>query len=242
MKTKQSVFALVAIAALAFASCGGNETSSSGVAKKSLFGDIPELYEEKAVDLLKEAASMQGKEASMGEALGLVAKMQVMYEEAGKEAQPLADKLVGEKVAYELSDSLSYQLVSDIEVKKVSLPEYALFGGGEQTTRLHVNFDIVMTQNSEEYIRLYYLIMDDDTPIGYGSCSGLGKHAVGDTIHVKDKITAPDVPAKYAKACNMLKFVTEYTYYSQRDALREQAKKWNEELEAKYGIKKEDDK
>ena len=84
--------------------------------------------------------------------------------------------------------------------------------------------------------------MDDDTPIGYGSCSGLGKHAVGDTVHVKDKIVAPDVPAKYAKACNMLKFVTEYTYYSQRDALRKQAKKWNEELEAKYGIKKEDDK
>lgn len=97
MKTKHSVFALVAIAALAFVSCGGNGTSSSGVAKKSLFGDIPELYENKAVDLLKEVASMQGKEASMSEALGFVAKMQAMYEEAGKEAQPLADKLVGEK-------------------------------------------------------------------------------------------------------------------------------------------------
>jgi DNA-binding CsgD family transcriptional regulator len=37
MKTKHSVFALVAIASLAFASCGGGGTSSSGVAKKSLF-------------------------------------------------------------------------------------------------------------------------------------------------------------------------------------------------------------
>lgn len=240
MKTKRFIIAFSAVAAWALVSCGGGGTTSSGVSKKSLFGDIPQLYEDKIADFVKEIPDPK-EDAGVSEAFEVLAKMQQALDEAAEEAKPLADKMVGEKLAYELSDSLPYQIVSDIEVKKVRLPGYEFFGGGGQPTRLDVEFDIVLTQPVDGSVGwLYYWIMDDDTPIGYGDATESGTHEAGDTVHISERIEAPDAPAKYVKGCNMLKFVTRYAYFSRRSALIEQAEKWNDELLKKLGLKKED--
>lgn len=95
MKTKHLIFAFVALTA--FASCGGG--SSTSVSKESLFGDIPEVYEKSQVEMaekLKELSKSGDKkdDASLEKAIGLLTEMQAAMEEAKKEAQPLADKMV----------------------------------------------------------------------------------------------------------------------------------------------------
>lgn len=234
MKAKQCMVALAAIAVGVLASCGGSGTTSSGISKKSLFGDIPELYEEKMLETVKGLVKAQESD-DMQEAVAALEKLGTVFDEIRAEAKPLIDKLVGQKVAYALSDSLPYQVVSDIEVKDVDLPELALMAGGEKPTRLDVAFDVVMTQDVPA-LRLLYFVMDDDTPIGYGCTSGLGKHVAGDTVHVSTTINAPDVPAQYVKGCNLVKFVTEQAYRAEQPGMDEQAKKWKKELNEKHGI------
>lgn len=239
MKTKHLIFAFVALTA--FASCGGG--SSTSVSKESLFGDIPEVYEKRQVEMaekLKELSKSGDKkdDASLEKAIGLLAEMQAAMEEVKKEAQPLADKMVGKTIAYTLSDSLPYQIVSDIKVEKVRLPELGVLNGGEKQTRLSVKFDAVVTGQTDGRLYLYYLLMDDDASLGYDRES-VGKCAQGDTIHAEITVEAPDVPAKYQMSCNMLKFVTQSVYDNESKAIKERQKQWNDEMKKKLGLEEE---
>ena len=115
-------------------------------------------------------------------------------QKAEKEAQPLADKMVGKSVAYVVGDSLPYQVVSDILVEKVYLPEVGLSLSGNKQTRLRVKFEVVVTGEVDRGLYLYYWLMDNDTPMDYGRTSA-GKCALGDTVRVDMVVSAPDVPA-----------------------------------------------
>lgn len=241
MKTIRLSFASALVVALALTSCGGGSSSSLG--KESLFGDIPEVYEKKQVELvgkLKELSENADKKGDAGleEAVGLLAEMQAAMEEAKKEAQPLTDKMVGKTVAYALSDSLPYQIVSDIKVEKVRLPEMGILNGGSKQTRLGVKFDAVVTGQTDGRLYLYYLLMGDEASLGYDS-EYVGKCALGDTVHVEMTVEAPDVPAKYQTSCNMLQFVTQSVYENERKAIKERQKQWNDEMKKKMGLEEE---
>ena len=234
MKLKQLILgsAAVVAGAWALASCGGGNAS-----KDSLFGEIPGAYEEKLVDLAKELSKLKEKgEGDLGTAMQGMASIVESFEKMEEEFQPMADKMVGRALPYTEADGLPYRIVSDIKVEKVRLPEYAFFGGGERPVRLDVTFDAVMTQASEEMVVLYYYLMDDDTPISADNTSGFSAPlAEGDTLHVKETIYAPEIPAKYINGCNSLKFVSEQTAEAEKDAIDEQEKQWEKEREEMLG-------
>ena len=229
MKLKQLILGSAAIVAgaWALASCGGSNAS-----KDSLFGEIPEAYEEKIVDLVQELSKLKKEgEGDLSTAMQALAGVMENFEKMKEEFQPMADKMVGRALPYTEADGLPYRIVSDIKVEKVRLPEFALFGGGERPVRLDVAFDAVMTQATDETIVLYYYLMDDDTPVCAESTSGFsGSHAEGDTLHVEETIYAPEIPAKYINRCNQLKFVSKQTYEAEKDAIDEQEKQWEQEL------------
>lgn len=229
MKTKHSVFALVAIASLAFASCGGSGTSSSGVAKKSLFGDIPAYYEEKSIGLTKLLDEVKDVKDE-GKLMSVLEKAGKTIEEMDSEMKAMGEKLVGNAVAYTMSDSLPYKFVSDIKVEEVRVPNYALIGRSDVATLLYVTFNIVLTEQVDHSERMLYFIMDDDTPIGYGMTKEMGYHEVGDTLHIREGIESPAIPAKYVKGCNALKFVTEAEYRAGRETMSGQHEAWNKEF------------
>lgn len=237
MKMKQSFFALTAVAALTLTvSCGGGGTSSaSGAGESCLFGEIPGIYEKRQVDFAQKMKQVK-EDKNMEEALKLLAGLKETLEEAGKEAQPLADKMVGTAVAYSQGDSLAYKVVSEITVEKVRLPELGIMNGGDKPVRLDVKFDAVVTQEVEAPLRMYYFITDGDVPVGYGRTSGLGRPAVGDTLHVEETVYAPDAPAEYQERCSALRFVTEGAYQAGRSDVDRQQKQWNDEMKEKLGI------
>ena len=159
-------------------------------------------------------------------------------QEAEKEAQPLADKMVGNSVAYVVGDSLPYQVVSDILVEKVYLPEVGLSLSGNKQTRLRVKFDVVVTGEVDRGLYLYYWLMDNDTPMDYGRTSA-GKCVLGDTVRVDMVISALDVPASYQEKCNALKFITKVAYGEAKKGIDERQKQWNEEMKKKLGLTEE---
>lgn len=241
MKTIHLILASATVMVMVFASCGGG--SSTSVSKESLFGDIPEVYEERQVKVaekLKDLSKGEDKNdaANLEKAIGLLAEMQAAMEEAKKEAQPLADKMVGKTVAYVLSDSLPYQIVSDIKVEKVRLPELGILNGGEKQTRLNVKFDAVVTGQTDGRLYLYYLLVGDDGSLGYDR-EYVGKCALGDTVHAEMTVEAPDVPAKYQMSCNMLKFVTQSVYDNESKVIKERQKQWDDEMKKKLGLEEE---
>ena len=231
MKLKQLILgsAVVLAGAWALASCGGGNAS-----KDSLFGEIPGAYEEKIVDLAQELYKIKEEgegEGDLSIAMQALGGIMENFEKMKEEFQPMADKMVGRNLPYTEADGLPYQIVSDIKVEKVRLPEFALFGGGERPLRLDVVFDAVMTQASDETLVQYYYLMDDDTPICAETTSGfLAPLAEGDTLHVEETIYAPEIPAKYINGCNSLKFVSKQTYDAEKDAIDEQEKQWEQEL------------
>lgn len=232
MKTKKIFFTCAAMLVLMWVtSCSGG----SGGSKGSMFGKIPSLYEERLVEFAKEVKNAQA-DNDMEKALTLLKELQEKMDEAAEKAQPLADQMVGNTISYALSDSLPYQVVSDIKVEKVRLPDLGIMKGGDKPVRLDVKFDVVITQEVERSFRVYYFIMDNDTPIGTGMTSGYGKKAVGDTLHIEETVVAPDAPAKYQEKCNSLKFVTENAYKNGRTAIDQQLKQWDEEMKKKLGL------
>ena len=234
MITKKLLGAAACFAAMILASCGDGTTSNGN--NDSLFGGIPSIYEKKQVEIIekmKNIAKGKEKEAS----LAIIAEMKDAFDKAGQEAQPLADKMLGQVLPYSQQDGLPYKIASDIQIEKVVLPELGLLSGGEKGTRLKVKFDAVITATVEKYFRLHYLIMSDDEAIGSGRTSGQNKLAVGDTLHVEETIYAPDVPAKYQESCNSLKFVCEESYISEQEIINERQKRWNDEMKDKFGIK-----
>lgn len=234
MKKQQLIFVLSILTVCALVSCGGGNGTSSGVSKRSLFGNIPGYFETEYIGMiteLNEAVKADGKE----EAEAALKKLEGFSDEVKKGMQPMADKIVGNKVAYSLSDSLPYQIVSDIEIEKVSLPAFALGVRNAISVKLSTSFDAVVSQPANN-LQLYYFIMDDDKPIYYGSTQSYNASAAGDTLHVKEIIISPDAPAKYIKGCNSLLFVTESRYEAEKKAMDEQLKVWSEERKKELGI------
>ena len=234
MKTRQMLECIALVSALVLSSCSGGGTMGS---KSALFGDIPGIYEEKQVEFAKQFMKIKDSK-DVEKFSALFKNYETSLQEAEKEAQPLADKMMGKTVAYTMSDSLPYQIVSDILVEKVYLPEVGLSLGGDKQIRLEVKFDAVVTDEVSRSLYLYYWVMDDDVPMDYSRTS-VGKCVLGDTVHVDMVVSAPDVPASYQEDCNSLKFVTEAAYDGAKKAIDERQKQWNEEMKKKLGLEEE---
>lgn len=230
MKTKQLCLAIAAVSALAWASCtGAGEEASSA---DNLFGGIPALYEKKMKALEKEIEAVK-KEKSPDAIIEMLAKVETAYEEVGKEAQPMADQLVGKTVPYSLAEELPYRIVSDIVVEGVILPKMDITG--EKPMKLRVAFDVVPLQKGASVA--YCLLTDDRTNIGEYSISiqkspsinELLEHksSIGDTLHFSTTLKAPDVPASQLKHARSLKFVTEEVFRTEREAVWKLQKELN---------------
>lgn len=234
METKRILGGVALVAALVLSSCGGGGSMGS---KSALFGDIPDIYEKRQTDFAEQFMKIKDSEDA-DKFAELFKNYEASLQEAEKEAQPLADKMVGKSVAYVVGDSLPYQVVSDILVEKVYLPEVGLSLSGNKQTRLRVKFDVVVTGEVDRGVYLYYWLMDNDTPMDYGRTSA-GKCALGDTVRVDMVVSAPDVPASYQEKCNALKFITKVAYDEAKKGIDERQKQWNEEMKKKLGVTEE---
>lgn len=233
MKVKSVLGIAVCLAAVMLTSCGYGAGSTAG--KNGLFGEIPGIYEKRQVEIakkMKTAAESKDKKAM----LAIVADMQAAFEEAKQEAQPLAEEMVGKTLPYAVQGELPYRIVSDIRVEKVWLPQMGLTSGSDRGMRLRVKFDAVVTGEVKSSFRLYYLMMSDEGILDAGCTSVLSNKAVGDTLHMKETVYAPEVPAKYLENGNLLKFIGEEMYSSEQKNIREMHKRWNDEMKAELGI------
>lgn len=229
MRNKTFLAALALIGLMA-ASCTGSSSS------ESMFGGIPEIYEEKLIDIVKELkkATDNNDQAEAMKKLGTIAEA---YDEATEEARPKAEAMKGKTIPYEVNDSVPYSIVSDITVDSVRLPEFKLLGKSKDT-RLDISFDITMKEDTKgPFTNLYYFITDGERAIGYGQRSIYSKKKKGETFTVNIIVEMPSVPAEIARSCSKLSFVTEGTYDLQRKAIKAQADKWNEEFTKKNGLK-----
>ena len=112
MKTRKMISAFVLLAALS--SCGGNSSDK-------MFGDIPGIYEEKMVKLVKNMQEVDAS-SSQSEALEMLADFAKEMEELEKEMAPLAEKMKGRTVDYTVEEGLPYLIVSDIQIEVMKLP------------------------------------------------------------------------------------------------------------------------
>lgn len=220
-----SAFALLAV----LSSCGGNSSDT-------MFGDVPGIYEEKMVKLVK---NMQQSDANsnQSEVLAILADFTKEMEELEKEMAPLAEKMKGCTVDYTMEEGLPYQIVSDIQVEEMKLPDVTVIGSRDSEIRLEVKFDAVVTGVDEgSCLNLYYLLAGDKGNVGYGMFSSSQKVAVGDTLHLEKTIYAPDVPAKYQESCRSLTFVSKQVFESERKVIREKQKEWTEAWKKELGL------
>lgn len=233
MKTKKLVGAVTYFVAIMLTSCKNDASSNSN---NSLFGEIPSIYEKKQVEIIEKMKSIvKGKEKEAAPII--VAEIKNAFNKAGQEAQPIADKMVGKILSYSQQDELPYKIVSDIQIKKVILPEPGLLSSGKKGVCLKVEFDAAITTAVEKSFCLHYLIMNDDQAIGSGRINRQNKLDVGDTLHVEETIYAPNIPAKYQESCNSLKFVSKESYTTEQKIINKQQKQWNNEMKKKLGIK-----
>lgn len=253
MKTKSILATACACMATALVSCG--DSSSDG-----MFGEIPQLYEDAQISMIKKAKSEFGdiKEIEKeSDGLKLLSMMKEAMEKADEKAKPLAEAMKGKTIPYTVSDSLPFRIVSDITIQEVKLPSFNLIGNDDQT-RIKTEFDIVLKDTIKgQYVSLYYFLSGNKGNITTGSESVSGGKKIhseqiktenswwpqtiyylvpGDTLHVEARIYAPDAPAKIAGQCKTLNFDTRYAVESQKKALREQLEKQNKELEKELGI------
>lgn len=215
MKAKRLILVPAAIAAVALAACGGGSSTTS--TDECIFGDLPALYEKAEKKVLTDFKDVKDVNDVMPQILSI-------YEETEKQAKPLIEKMVGKKIAYNVSDSLPYQVVSDIVVEGASASE-------SSSVKVKVTFDVALTQDLEEPLTVYYFLQDDEKPIGSANISNLKKQTAGDTVHIRTTINSPKIPAKYLEGCNNLKFVSKETYLSQMRDIAEQNRQWYNEGE-----------
>lgn len=235
MKTESSILIISFLTALSIGS------SSCSKSENSLFGGIPTIYEEQMVEFAESVKDLklddQGDiEANAENALVVLAGMQASFQKAEEKAKPLAEGMVGKTVPYTVSDSLPYQIVSDIKVEKVLLPAMSLTWHGGKTTRLKIAFDAVFTQKQDRQVNMYFFIMSGDQPVGYDQIWKYGTKNAGDTLHVQTTVDAPDIPSEYLETCDELLFVTPYTFETNKKSIIKQQKEWNEAFEKKLGL------
>lgn len=253
MKVKPVLAAICAGMASTLLSCGGS--SSNG-----MFGELPQLYEDAQIAVFKKIKSKFGGNGENGkesDGLKILAMMKEAVEKADEKAEPLAEAMKGKTIPFTQSDSLPYRIVSDIVIKNVKLPSFKL-SGSDDKTKLEAEFDIVLKDTVEErYVELSYFLSGEEGNISTGHQTVSGGDKVhseqvmkegswwlefrnyilpGDTLHVEAKIYAPDAPAKVAGRCRTINFDTRYAVDSQKKALREQLKQWNEEQEKELGL------
>lgn len=177
--------------------------------------------------------------SSQSEALEMLADFAKEMEELEKEMAPLAEKMKGRTVDYTVEEGLPYQIVSDIQIEEMKLPDVTVIGSRDSEIRLKVKFDAVVTGVSEgSYMNLYYLLSGDKGNVGYGTFRSGQKAAVGDTLHLEETIYAPDVPAEYQESCRSLTFVSEQAFDSERKVIRDKQKEWSEARKKELGLDK----
>lgn len=239
MRTKTFILGAISLATLYLG------TSSCSKSKNSLFGEIPAIYEEKMVDFVKKVKDLnldddqQDNKTKMESALMVFSGLQVAMQEAEEKAKPLAEAMVEKTVPYSESDSLPYQIVSDIRIEKVLLPELGLMKSSNKRTRLKVAFDAVFTENQENLIKMYYFIMSGNQAIGYNEIWKSETKNAGDTLHVTTTIEAPDIPSRYLETSDAIQFVTPYIYETKQKSIKEQQKEWNDAFDKELGINEE---
>ena len=236
MKLKPLILASTAIAAWVLASCGGGSSTSSGVTKESLFGEIPGLYEEMALDMIEEMKSIKEKgNDDLSAAMKALTGITENLEKLQQECQPIADKMKGRSLPYVLSDSLPYEIISDVKVTEAKLPVVDLLSSHDKGVCLDVAFDAVLKPGADKKVTFYYLIMADDKAMECDETRRMQRSATGDTLHVRTTIEAPDAPAKYVNKCNLLKFVTKEAYQAEQDGIHALRKQWNKEFDEMAG-------
>lgn len=253
MKVKTVLAAICVGMASTLLSCGGS--SSNGV-----FGELPQLYEDVQIAVFKKIKGQfggSGEEGKESDGLKILAMMKEAVENADEKAKPLAEAMKGKTIPFTQSDSLPYRIVSDIVIKNVKLPSFNL-AGSDDKTKLEAEFDIVLKDTLEgKYVTLSYFLSGEEGNISTGYETVLGGKKVhseqvvkegslwpvsrhymlpGDTLHVEAGIYAPDAPAQVVGRCQTMNFDTRYAVDSQRKALKEQLKKWNEEQEKELDL------
>lgn len=218
-------------------------STSCSKSDKSLFGGIPTVYEEEMIDIFSEMKDIvddkkNGKEIGEERGLSLFANFEAAVNRAIEKAKPMADEMIGKSLHYTQSDSLPYKIVSDIEVKDVTLPQLNLLGSPKMM-RLEVEYDVVFTQEQDSPVKMYYFIMADDQPVDYEDIWQYKSMDIGDTLHVKTDIVAPDIPSQYLESCDELRFVTYQNYKANKDNIKKQQKEWNEAHVKKLGLSDE---
>lgn len=222
---------LVSVFLMVLSSCGGNSSDT-------MFGDIPSIYEEKMINWVKDMQQLN-TDGKKSEALALLADFTKEMEELQKEMEARAEKIKGQKIEYTMEEDLPYQVVSDIQVDEVKLPELGVIGGKDSGMRLKVKFSVVVEGVSKESsLRLYYLLTGDKGNVGYGIFNISQKVTVGDTLHLEKMIYAPDVPAQYQESCRSLSFVSEEVFESKRKVIGEKQKVWTDARKKELGLKK----
>lgn len=131
-----------------------------------------------------------------------------------------------------------YRIVSDIKITKVLLPEMKMTKRKNESLRLEVEFDVVFTQEQNP-ADLHYFIMSGDQPIGYSNMFYFRTLREGDTLHVENTVRAPEVPAKYLKECEELRFVTAYAFLSNFEQIEERKEAWKKAFDQEFGLDKE---
>lgn len=237
MKTKAFIVGTLFLVALNF---GFSGCSRGG---DSMFGEIPSIYEEELVGFLNSTKelinSMNNGEDIKGEdALLAYSNFEASMKKAEEKAQPLADEMIGKTIPYTMSDSLPYRIVSDIKITKVLLPEMKMTKRKNESLRLEVEFDVVFTQEQNP-ADLHYFIMSGDQPIGYSNMFYFRTLREGDTLHVENTVRAPEVPAKYLKECEELRFVTAYAFLSNFEQIEERKEAWKKAFDQEFGLDKE---
>lgn len=188
-------------------------------ADMSIFGNIPVIYEDEILVITRKAqAQSDGNNEKMMRYM--MDRADSVYRVAEKKSLPLVKDMIGKKILYTQEKGLGYNIKGDISVLQVELPQFKS-NGGEQKIRVMFNAEF---NNSSD--TLYYIISDKDSiDYGFGYMSTGQKNKEQTVIA---NINAPNIPAKYQKHCEQVRFVTFDTFAKSVPHIRNAQRKWRD--------------
>lgn len=198
------------------------QTSCIGNKAKSVFGDVPMVYEQQTQPMAKEMKAASQQIGSTTAADILKSKAVDVFIEAAKIAEPAANILVGKTVEYSVDDDAKVEIKGeDVIITNVSLPQL--------TARQVIPQIVDVTFQVADSCRLttvYYALTDGEDVIEVNT-TGASPASSGEHNMVVS-IYAPNIPADYLAKCKQLRFISADTFNQLRYDIQKKHVVWRQ--------------
>lgn len=195
-----------ALVVMMFSACGGGNSSEGNSADSSdgLFGNVPSVvakYAQKRADFQKEVEKKVAKMKDISEGAELAKESEAVDKEAEAKIDDAAQKLVGKKIPYEVSEGLFYTVASEPVITKSGAHNYksatmeityrasqkeAMEIARLSFTDYPICYKFVDAKEAPVWVSLDYIVMSNNEPVKFEAGQDYGRDFVI-TLSVTEK-------------------------------------------------------